>query len=340
MAETLTFQSVLDHLLDSKKDIPQTHLKLYSDLDPKSLRLFMDVWSSVKPVRKLLLLDGLLSQFESDNIVSYEAIGRALLNDLDGEVRARAIRLLAESQDPKLVEKLTDILLNDFDLAPRLEAAFLIGEFILLGELEAIKAELQRLAEDALIQIIRSSEDPSLRKACLEALGYSSRTEIVNLIEAAFQREDPTWVATALLAMGRSHDERWNSDVISMLLDEEPLIQAAAAQAAGELSIEEAGPILLKLLEDEDVDDNVITAAIWSLSQIGGEDARIYLVNLIEQTEDEDLVEYLEDALENLEFHEELNKFDLLALDLDEDDVEEIDLEEMDELDDLDEDEK
>ena len=72
----------------------------------------------------------------------------------------------------------------------------------------------------------------------------------------------------------------------------------------------------------------MVAAAIWSLSQIGGDDARIYLLNLIENTEDEDLVEFLEDALENLEFNTELNKFDLLSLDDDElfeEDEEEID---------------
>ena len=117
-----------------------------------------------------------------------------------------------------------------------------------------------------------------------------------------------------------------------MLLDEDLLIRFAAVQAAGELNIEEAGPIMLKILEDEEEDGDVVTAAIWSLSQIGGDDARIYLVNLIEQTEDEDLVEYLEEALENLDFIEELNKFDLLALDAD-DDLEEIDAEDIDLLD-------
>jgi HEAT repeat protein len=333
MSETISFQSVLDHLLDSKKEIPQTHLKLYSDLDPKSLRLFLDVWPSVKPTRKLILLDELLTHFDSDNIVSYESIGRGLINDLDGEVRARAIRLLSESDDPQLVGTLTEILLNDTDLAPRMEAALLIGEFILLGELETIKEELQRKAEDALISIIKSEENPTLRKRALEALGYSSRPEIVTLIESAFERADPAWVATALLAMGRSHDERWSENVVSMVLDEDPLIRFAAVQAAGELNIEDAGPILLKILEDEEEDDDVVTAAIWSLSQIGGDDARIYLVNLIEQTEDEDLVEYLEDALENLDFMEELNKFDLLALDGD-DDMEEIDLDNEEDEDD------
>ena len=330
MAETITFQNVLDHLLDSKKDIPRSHLSHYSDLDPKSLRLFLDVWPSVKPARKLLLLNELAANLETDNIVSYEDIGRALLDDADGEVRARALLLLAESNDPKLASKLTDILLNDSELAPRMEAVNLIGEFILLGELEELSEDIQRKAEDALIKVIKSEDNPTLRKSALEALGYSSRIEIIMLIESAFERTDPTWVASALRAMGRSHDERWLEDVVGKLLDDDPRIKFAAVEAAGELNIQDAGPILLKMLEDEEEDDDVIAAAIWSLSQIGGDDARVYLLHLIEQTDDETLTEYLEEALENLDFIEELNKFDLLLLDEDADleDVKTLDEEE------------
>jgi len=330
MAETITFQSALDHLLDSKKDIPQNHLQYFSDLDPKSIQLFMDVWPSVKPDRKLLLLERLLSFMDSDTLVSYEEIGRALLNDSDGEVRARALGLLAESNDPKLVLTLIDIFLNDVDLAPRMEAAQLLGEFILLGELEELDEEIKTKAEDALISVMRSEDNPALRKRTLESLGYSSRDETISIIESAFERADPAWIASALRAMGRSHDNHWNDDVVSKLLDEDPRIRYAAAEAAGELSIQEAGPILLQMLEDEEEDDDVISAAIWSLSQIGGEDARIYLVNLLENTEDEDLTSFLEDALENLDFNEELDKFDLLSLD--EDDLE--DLNEVEEDDD------
>lgn len=330
MSETITFQSVLDHLLDSTKDIPHSHLQHYSDLDPKSLRLFLDAWPGVKPNRKLLLLEELLSHLDSDVLVSYEEIGRALLNEANGEVRARAIGLLAESNDPELVDILTEIFLNDADLAPRMESASLLGEFVLLGELEELNEELLRKVEDALISVIRSEDNPALRKRALESLGYSSRDEMVNILESAFQRADPTWVASALRAMGRSHDNRWDDDVVGKLLDDDPRIRFAAAEAAGELSIEAAGPIMLQMLEDEEEDDDVISAAIWSLSQIGGDDARIYLVNMIEQTEDEDLVAFLEDALENLDFNEELDKFDLLSLD--EDDLENLD--EINELDD------
>jgi len=322
MTEKISFQNVLDHLLDSKKDIPQSHLKFYSDLEPKSLRLFLDVWSSVKPTRKLLLLDGLLANLDSDSVVSYEEIGRALLDDADGEVRARAIRLLVESDDPKLANKLIDIVLNDTELAPRLEAVQLLGEFILLGELEKVKEDQQRKIEDALIAIVRSEDDSVLRKRVLESLSFSSRPEIAALIESAFARADPAWVASALRAMGRSHDERWNENVVSMLLDDDPLIKFAAVEASGQLIIESAVPILLQILEDEEEDDDVATAAIWALSQIGGDEARTYLVALIEQTEDEELVEFLEDALKNLNFTEEFNKFDLLTLD-EEDEIDE-----------------
>ncbi len=320
MADKLTFQKVLDHLLDSKKDIPQSYLQYYSDLDPKSLRLFMDIWRSVKPPRKLILLDALLSHLDSESIVSYEEIGRALLNDPDGEVRARAIRLLAEADDARLTDSFVEILMHDAELAPRMEAATLLGEFVLLAELEKLDGALQRKIEKALVTVVKSDADPALRRRALEALGYSSNIELMGLIESAFERADPMWVASALHAMGRSHDdERWREEVISRLLDEDPRIRFAAVEAAGELLIEEASPIMLKMLEDDEEDDDVAVAAVWALSQIGGEDARIYLVNLIENTEDEDILEYLEDALENLNFNEELNKFDLL--DLDEDDL-------------------
>lgn len=293
----------------------------------------MDVWPSVKPERKLLLLDSLLAHLDSDTIVSYEEIGRALLKDADGEVRARAIGLLAESNDPKLADTFINIFLNDAELAPRMEAAQLLGEFVLLGELEELDANLQREVEDALIKVIRREDTPALKRLAIESLGYTAREEAVGIIESAFQRADPSWVASALHAMGRSHDNRWDDDVVSKLLDEDPRIRSAAVQAAGELSIEAAGPILLQMLENlEEEEDEVITATIWALSQIGGEDARVYILNLIEQTEDEEMIAFLEDALENLDFNEEMDKFDLLSLDED-------DLEDLDELDDLDDEE-
>jgi hypothetical protein len=88
------------------------------------------------------------------------------------------------------------------------------------------------------------------------------------------------------------------------------------------------------MLEEEE-DDEVIAAIIWSLSQIGGEDVRTYLEALLDKTEDEDedenedLLELIENAIENLTFTEDLERFEMLALDPD-DELKEIDLEELD----------
>jgi len=76
---------------------------------------------------------------------------------------------------------------------------------------------------------------------------------------------------------------------------------------------------MLKMLEEDENDELVVNAAVWSLSQIGGEDARIYIESLIDETEDDDQVEFLEEALDNLAFTEDLAKFDLLNLDLEDD---------------------
>ncbi|MCZ2127772.1 MAG: HEAT repeat domain-containing protein [Anaerolineales bacterium] len=311
----LTFQTVLEHLLDSKKDIPRGHLSYYSDLDPKSLRLLMDVWGDVPQHRKLHLLDSLVAAFGEDMLLSFEDLGKALLDDADAEVRARALSLIDESDDPKLIEHLIRIFQTDSDLAPRLKAAALLGDFVLLGELEELDEKHLRQIEDALIAVLRGDEAPALRRVALESFGYSSREEAVAIIESAYEREDPQWVASALTAMERSQDKRWDENVVVKLTDDNDQVRLAATKAAGELFIESAAPILLAILEDEEESDEETMAAIWALSQIGGEDARAYILNMLDNTEDEDAIEFLEDALSNLDMQEMVERFELLSFD-------------------------
>lgn len=316
---TTSFQTVLDALQDAKKDFPRRYLPLFSDITPLELQTLLDIWPRINLTRKLVLLNGLLSLMDTDMLVSFEDIGWSLLNDSEGDVRACAIRLLAESDDPELAESLIEILKNDPDLDPRLEAAKLLGEFILLGELEELDGDVHREAEETLMKVVSGEEHASLRKLALESVGYSSRVEVETLIHTAFNRSDPTWVASALIAMGRSSDEQWSEDVVSMLLNEDPRIRLAAVQAAGDLRIEDARPIILgMLLEGEEDEDDVIAAGIWSLSQIGGDDVRVFLTDMLDRTEDEDVIGFIEDALENLDLTDDLEKFDLLALDEDE----------------------
>ena len=317
-----SFQSVLDALL-SGKEFPRRYLQEFSDIGTLELKTLLDVWPRVKPSRKLTLLEELDALAETDTLVSFDDVARALLTDPEPEVRTRAIRLLDEYEDPKVVPSYLDMLKNDPDLNVRIEAANALHLFVDLGELEEIPANIYHQVEDALLASAASEDNVRVRRAALESLGYSSRPEVTTLIDSAFHREDPAWQASSLVAMGRSADERWTDAVTRSLVHVDDRIRTAAVQAAGELSLQAARPILLKMLSEEE-DATILSAVIWSLSQIGGEDVRTYLENLLDQLEDEEQIAFLEEALDNLAFTEDLDRFDLLAFDPD-DELKELD---------------
>jgi HEAT repeat protein len=322
-ATSPSFQSVLDALLSDRKEFPRRYLQEFSDIGTLELKTLLDIWPQVKPGRKLTLLEELDALAETDTLVSFDDVARALLTDPEPDVRTRAIRLLDEYEDPKVVPSYLDMLKNDPEVNVRAEAANALHLFVDLGELEEIPEDIYHQVEDALLASAASEDNVRVRRLALESLGYSSRLEVSTLIESAFHREDPAWQASALVAMGRSADERWTDAVTRSLVHVDDRVRIAAVQSAGELSLQAARPILLKMLGEEE-DADILSAVIWSLSQIGGEDVRTYLENLLDQLEDDEQITFLEEALDNLAFTEDLDRFDLLAYDPD-DELTEID---------------
>src|SRR5574338_971464 len=106
------FQRVVDALLD-RKEFPAAYLQYFSDIDPASLEALMQAWPRVPLKRKHSLLKKLEGLIDEDTLVSFDDLARALLTDEDAEVRARAIRLLAECDDPRLVPAYIDMLEKD-----------------------------------------------------------------------------------------------------------------------------------------------------------------------------------------------------------------------------------
>jgi hypothetical protein len=311
------YQKLIAELTDSSRIFTRRTLQEFSDITPSALEAVLGAWPGVELSRKRTLLEGLQSLTETDTLVSFDDFARALLTDPDAEVRLRAIRLLDECDDVKLVQPFLKMLSGDEDPETRAEAASSLGKYIELGELEELPAKTMHQVEDALLEKVNSEDKLLVRRNALESLGYSSRPEVITIIESSFRRSNPDWQASALFAMGRSYDERWEEQVLSRLLDENPLVRLAAVEAAGELSLTSARMILFKLLEEEE-DDEISSAAIWSLSQVGGEDVRVYIENLIDLAEDDEQVEFLEEALDNLVFTEEMSTFDLMSYDPDE----------------------
>ena len=307
-------QKVITELTDGGQKLSRRSLQEFSDLDPASLQAVLEAWPRIPPERKRVLLDGLRELSDENTLVSFEDLARTLLSDPDGQVRTRAIRLLDESEDPKLAFTFVKMLASDEDPDTRSEAATALGRYVEGGELEKIPASTHRRVEEALLEKANSEDLPAIRRNALESLGFSSRPEVVTLIESSIRRESPEWQASALFAMGRSFDERWEEPVLSRLTDVNSIVRLAAVEAAGELRLASARTILFKVLEDEEEDD-ITSAAIWSLSQVGGEDARVYLENLLDAAQEAEDVEFIEEALDNLEFTDELGHFDLMSID-------------------------
>lgn len=334
----VTFQQVLDALLDQSKPFNPKYLYLLADLDEIELRGLEKTWPQVSPQRRQAILEDIEELGEADDTLSFEGICLLALSDSEPNVRELAVRILGEYETASLVPVFLNLLTNDIDSQVRAASASALGNFVYLGETDALPGQALNEIIDHLLIVHNSQQPALLRRRALESLGYSSREEIPHLIEAAYYSSNRDWVVSALFAMGRSINTQWNSLVLETLESDDPEILLEAVRAAGELEIQQASPRLMELLDDNDSDLRL--AAIWSLSQIGGEGVEEALLNLLEDIADDDEANIIEDALENLQFTEDKEIFALFDVD-DENDKDEEGIEDIDDIDiEFDEDEK
>jgi len=314
MATKPSAATLTELLRDPAARIPDSALRQFSDMDLATLNAILLAWQAMDADRRRETLARIAEMFEADTRLAFEDLGRALLTDPDPFVRSSAVRLLAESEDPKEAARLIAVVEHDPELEPRIQAAEALGQFVERGELDELEPQVRERVEASLLKVIHGSDPAKVQRAALESLGYSSSPEAGELIGRYLAHHDPQWVESALSAAARSGDNQWDDQVLELITSPDDNVRLAAIEAAGTLSIAEARPLLLKLLEDEPYPDAYM-AAIWSLSQIGGEDVEVTLESLLDQTEDDDLAGFIEEALENLAFTEEMEDFSLLALD-------------------------
>ncbi len=291
------------------------YLKRLSDLEPGDAKLLADAWPKISLRRREALLEDMEESHLADDLMWFEEVARIALNDTQPVIRKRAVQILREYELVDMFPLFIELTEHDPDAEVRAAAAESLSPYVYMGEVDDLSPKKLQKVEECLLRVLSGTDVPLVRRKALEAMGYSSRKEIVDLINQAYVSPDTDWLVSAIAAMGRSANSHWNPHVIKMLDNKRPVVRAEAASAAGELEIKEATTKLLELLTDVDLD--VRMAAIWALSQVGGEGVRHTLEQMLETTDDDEEAEQLENALENLEFTEEMK--DLTMLEISED---------------------
>ena len=217
--------AVLQALLDNSQLFPLELLPFFSDIPPADLNEIKKTWPEITLERKLSLLEDLEDKMEADTMLSCNELAKFALNDDFPEVRSSAISLLWECDDHKLAAVFGGMLENDESDLVQTAAAAALGKFVLLGELDEIPASAAERTIKVLIKKLNSHPFKELEQELVKSLAYSSRPEIATMIEKARQDSDPSWQTAAIIAMGRSADDRWEKPILQMIRSDDPEIK-------------------------------------------------------------------------------------------------------------------
>lgn len=294
------FNSALKYLTSDEVSLSPSLLFAFSDLTRPELQAFAKTWQTLSHEKRARITRAMTELAEERIEADFTRIFRYLLDDEDPEVRVQAISGLWEEEDPSLIRYLIGALRSDPDAHVRAAAAEGLGRFVLLGETQQISAADNDEILTALLAVIRNiGEDQLVVRRAIESYAYVGDETVRSIITLAYADDDPKMRATAVFAMGRSADPFWKRTAAQELFSPDPHLRFEAARAVGELEFKAAVPRLIELAQDQDRE--VSTAAITSLGQIGGKEARRALIAIIEG-EDEVSREIAQDALDELEF--------------------------------------
>lgn len=300
--EELPFDEVLAALLNVDQVLDPLILYRLSDISPENLSQVQSIWSDVNLDRRRALIDDLEQLTDTNTLLSFEPIFRMALNDEDDQVRFFATRAIEIFDTDDLIPYFLSVLKEKVSVDLRAVTASVLGKYVYRGELDKISNKLKVQIEDQLLEVLDGDYPLEIQLRALEAISYSSRDEVREHILKAYQDQVEDWVASALFAMGRSYDHQYSDLVLDKLQDTSPKIRLEAVRACGELTLDDAVPIILDFLNDL---PDIRAAAIWTLSQIGGEEAGPAIHELLNDEVSSDEEELIQQALERLDFMED-----------------------------------
>lgn len=294
--QNTSLETLLAELNQSDKPLRAALIYRLSDISAEDLAIVAASWSTVAVERRRQLMVRLSETSETNFDVDFTEFALFGLTDDDPQTRASAIAALWFSEEPRVMSRFLSLLKEDESTEVRSAAAEALGKFVLASELGDIPEALGHEAEEALLEVIHQEDEAlSVHMRALESLAYSGRDELAELISEAFTSDNIEVKASAVFAMGRSADDRWNKQVIKALNSPEPQLRFEAIRAAGELGLTAVVGKIFRMANEPDREIREI--AIWSLGEIGGTEAQNALMKLADTESDEDLVEVIEDAL-------------------------------------------
>jgi HEAT repeat protein len=300
----MSLEEQIARLGDASRPLVRAELKLIANLERAGLQDFWAAWQTFPPDRRLAIVQAVDSLAEDNLDLDFRPVLRACLSDPDASVRAAAVAGLWEDESETTMDRLIS-LIGDVAGEVRAAAVIALAAFAYRAELGELPPAAAQRVYAALLRTATDPEEPlDVRRRAVEGLGYFANSrEAQAEIGRAYAHAELAMRESAILAMGRSMRETWMPYIQRELQSPSPAMRYEAARAVGEFGEEGRSMLtaLLPLVDDEDTE--IAEAAIWSLGQVGGPNARRILERLV-RSRDEARRQAAQEALDELALDE------------------------------------
>jgi hypothetical protein len=272
-----------------------------SDITPDQQKQLEPVWRDLPTSYKHKMLVAFTEASEADFELSYKQVGLLGLKDESSLIRAASVDLLWDDESVDTLRLFLKLIRTDDSPEVKARALVGLGKFILLGEYEEIPEIMALDAQQLALSLHTDPKQPlEIRRRALEALSNSSHAQKDKLIREAYNSREHLLRVSAVFAMGRTCDEKWQDILLEELDSSDNEIVYEAVRACGEIQLSSSVRQLGELILGDDREIQIM--AIWSLGEIGGKHALDILTSLQESEEDEDLLQIIDEALDVASF--------------------------------------
>lgn len=265
-------------------------LPAFSDLTRDGVRRINETWAAIPPETRRRLIAEAIELAEENVQYQFGRLCRFALSDSSAEIRQLAISGLWEDETASLLDALLDLATNDPSEDVRAAAIARLGDRLVAiqdgGDHLEYVGPIAEIAQSAAKNHVGST---IIRRRAIEAIGALDQTDETRaLIQDAWEHGDQTLEAGALVAMGRTHEQRWLPILRTAISSEDAELRFAAARALGQVGNADDVTVLAEVSLDDDTD--VRLAAITALGEIGGPGAVRVLRNLAKDAPETDSI--------------------------------------------------